>query len=65
MSEMQKSYGVVNPYNFIPFEAEPDRQPQGSWYPDPKKLDFKEFVSRAAEYRRRLIHSHVNCAPLK
>ncbi len=38
MSEMQKSYRVVNPYNFIPFEAEPDRQPQGSWYPDPKKL---------------------------
>ena len=30
MSEMQKSYRVVNPYNFIPFEAEPDRQPQGS-----------------------------------
>ena len=34
-------------------------------YPDPKKRDFKEFASRAAEYRRRLIHSHVNCAPLK
>ena len=34
-------------------------------YPDPAKRDFKEFASRAAEYRRRLIRSHVNCAPLK
>ena len=34
-------------------------------YPDPAKRDFKEFEARAAEYRHRLIHSHVNCAPLK
>ena len=34
-------------------------------YPDPAKRDFKEFSKRAAEYRRRLIRSHVNCAPLK
>ena len=34
-------------------------------YPDPAKRDFNEFTERAAEYRRRLIHSHVNCAPLK
>ena len=34
-------------------------------YPDPKKRDFAEFSVRAAEYRRRLIKKHVNCAPLK
>jgi hypothetical protein len=34
-------------------------------YPDPAKRDFKEFSKRAAEYRRRLISAHVNCAPLK
>ena len=34
-------------------------------YPDPAKRDFKEFSARAAEYRRRLIGAHVNCAPLK
>lgn len=34
-------------------------------YPDPDNRDFKEFEKRAAEYRRRLIHAHVNCAPLK
>ena len=34
-------------------------------YPDPANRDFKEFENRAAEYRRRLIHAHVNCAPLK
>ena len=31
-------------------------------YPDPAKRDFAEFSARAAEYRRRLIRSHVNCA---
>ena len=34
-------------------------------YPDPKKRDFAEFSQRAAAHRRRLIRSHVNCAPLK
>ena len=34
-------------------------------YPDPAKRDFAEFSRRAAEYRRRLINAHVNCAPLK
>ena len=34
-------------------------------YPDPAKRDFAEFSQRAAEYRRRLINSHINCAPLK
>ncbi len=34
-------------------------------YPDPTKRDFKEFEERAANYRRRLIGAHVNCAPLK
>ena len=34
-------------------------------YPDPAKRDFKEFEERAANYRRRLIGAHVNCAPLK
>ena len=34
-------------------------------YPDPAKRDFKEFSVRAAEYRRRLVAAHVNCAPLK
>ena len=34
-------------------------------YPDPAKRDFAEFSARAAEYRRRLIGAHVNCAPLK
>ena len=34
-------------------------------YPDPAKRDFAEFAKRAAEYRRRLIAAHVNCAPLK
>ena len=34
-------------------------------YPDPAKRDFAEFFARAAEYRRRLIGAHVNCAPLK
>ena len=34
-------------------------------YPDPAKRDFAEFSARAAEYRRRLIRAHVNCAPLK
>jgi hexosaminidase len=34
-------------------------------YPDPKRRDFAEFSKRAAEYRRRLIKSHVNCAPLR
>lgn len=34
-------------------------------YPDPKKRNFEEFSVRAAEYRRRLIKAHVNCAPLK
>ena len=34
-------------------------------YPDPKKRDFVEFSTRAAEHRRRLIREHVNCAPLK
>jgi hexosaminidase len=34
-------------------------------YPDPAKRDFKEFEVRAAEFRRRLINAHVNCAPLK
>ena len=29
------------------------------------KRDFAEFSARAAEYRRRLIGAHVNCAPLK
>lgn len=38
MSEFQKPYRVVNPYNFIPFESEPERQPLDSWYPDPEKL---------------------------
>ena len=33
--------------------------------PDPAKRDFAEFSTRAAEHRRRLIHEHVNCAPLK
>ena len=32
-------------------------------YPDPDKRDFKEFSKRAAEYRRRLVRSHINCAP--
>ena len=34
-------------------------------YPDPAKRDFEEFSTRAAEYRRRLINAHVNCARLK
>ena len=34
-------------------------------YPEPTKRDFKEFAARAANYRRRLIGAHVNCAPLK
>jgi hexosaminidase len=34
-------------------------------YPDQKRRDFVEFSKRAAEYRRRLIKSHVNCAPLR
>jgi len=34
-------------------------------YPNPAKRDFSEFSDRAAEYRRRLIRSHINCAPLK
>ena len=34
-------------------------------YPDQAKRDFAEFSVRAAEYRRRLIRAHVNCAPLK
>ncbi len=34
-------------------------------YPDPKQRDFEDFSKRAAEFRRRLIRVHVNCAPLK
>ena len=34
-------------------------------YPAPATRDFKEFEKRAAEYRRRLVRAHVNCAPLK
>ena len=33
-------------------------------YPDPKKRDFADFSARAAEFRRRLIGAHINCAPL-
>ena len=33
-------------------------------HPDPAKRDFAEFAKRAAEYRRRLILAHVNCAPV-
>ena len=34
-------------------------------YPDPGKRDFAGFSERAAEYRRRLVGAHVNCAPLQ
>lgn len=30
----------------------------------PEKRDFAEFSCRANEHRRRLIHAHVNCAPV-
>ena len=38
MGETQHSYRVVNPYNFIPFENEPERKTLSERYPDPTKL---------------------------
>ena len=34
-------------------------------YPDPAKRNYADFEARAAEYRRRMIRSHINCAPVK
>ena len=33
-------------------------------YPDPSNRNYANFEARSAEHRRRLIRSHVNCAPV-
>ncbi len=46
---MKETYRVVNPYNFIPFEQEPERKTLAAWYSDPAEqlsgwLDVNIFL---------------------
>ena len=65
MRETGGEYWAKKPPKMEKVDGIPPEGYELSIRPDPAKRDFAEFSARAAEYRRRLIGAHVNCAPLK